>query len=458
MNRAPSRRTHPDRDVLGAFFAGKLGADDVQSVEGHLRRGCIPCLFAARDEALAYSAESRGHLRDGLFGGEDSSLQRYTCWLEHKILLIELEQQLTPALLAELMLRPSEARRELVRTSRRYQVLGLAQALREESRTEVQRDVARAIELAELGVEVSDCLEPAFYGARLVQDVRALAYGILGNAHRVAGDLFGAERQLRTARTLLDSGTGAPTELAEILSLLGSLRIDQARYGDAVELLRQAETRYANARLDVQRGKTLINMARATGLRGEPAAAVEILLRALDLLDESDDAYLTFLCHHNIAAFLNDAGQGHEARAYLCQAQPWYERFSDDRGTLLRRRWLEGHIAANLGEVDAALTILQEVRSIFIEEERAFDHALVTLNLAEVLLSVGRTAEVKRLAEEMYPIFRSQEVHRQALAALVLFKQAAMTEAATVSLAQQVADYLTRARNNPYLPFEPAGD
>ena len=58
----------------------------------------------------------------------------------------------------------------------------------------------------------------------------------------------------------------------------------------------------------------------------------------------------------------------------------------------------------------------------------------------------------------MYPIFRSQDVHRQALAALVLFKQAAMTEAATVGLARQVADYLTRARNNPYLPFEPAGD
>lgn len=458
MNRAPSRKAHPERHVLGAFLVGELNDEDARGVEGHLRRGCIPCLFATRDQALAHTAESRSHLREGLFGNGVASLRRYTSWIERKVLLIELEDRLTPALRAELMLRPSEARRELVRKTRRYQVLGLAQALREESRAEGQRDVARAIELAELAIEVSDCLEPAFYGTRLVNDTRALAYGMLGNARRVAGDLFGAERQLRTARALLDSGTGAPTEQAEILGLLASLRIDQSRYAEAVELLREAEELYANTGLDELRGKVLINMARAAGHGGEPTTAVELLLRALELLHEEDNAYLVFLCHHNVVAFLNDAERSDEAREYLRQANPWYERFSDDRGTNLRRRWLEGRIAFNLGETEEAVAILQEVRTIFIEEERSFDHAIVTLNLAEILLSAGRTAEVKRLAEEMYPIFRSQDVHRQALTALVLFKQAVMTEAATVGLARQVADYLTRARNNPYLPFEPTSD
>jgi hypothetical protein len=57
----------------------------------------------------------------------------------------------------------------------------------------------------------------------------------------------------------------------------------------------------------------------------------------------------------------------------------------------------------------------------------------------------------------MYPIFRSQDVHRQAIAALVLFEQAVTQEAATVALARDVGRYLARARNNPYLRFDTAG-
>ncbi len=100
------------------------------------------------------------------------------------------------------------------------------------------------------------------------------------------------------------------------------------------------------------------------------------------------------------------------------------------------------------------------MRSIFSEEERAFDNALVTLDLAAVYLQAGKTDEVKRLAEEMYPVFRSQDVHRHAVAALILFKQAATTEAATVGLVRDLSSYLARARNNPYLRYEgpePAG-
>ena len=300
---------------LGAFLVGDLGTEDARNVEDHLRRGCIPCLFAARDQALARTAESRSALRAGLFGGEVTSLEQYTSWLERKVLLIELEEQLTPALLAELMLRPSGARRELVRKTRRYQVLALAQALREESRTEGQRDVARAIELAELAVEVADCLAPEFYGHRLVQDIRALAYGMLGNAHRVAGDLFGAERQFRTAQALLESGTGAPTELAEILSLRASLRIDQSRFVEAVELLSEAEALYLATDLDEPRAKVLIKMARAAGHGGEPADGRRASAPCPRPPGGQEHAYLVFTCHHNVAAFLNDAGRAREARA-----------------------------------------------------------------------------------------------------------------------------------------------
>jgi len=459
MTRAPNRRVHPQQANLEAFVTGQAGPDQAARIEKHLRQGCLPCLFVARERAIERTAATRETLRTSLFGGMDrDALTLYAACLDRKVLLIELEQILVPALVAELMLRPPAARREAVRKSHRYQLLALGEALREESRQEAFRDIARCVELAELAVEVADCLNADFYGRRLVDDGRALAYASLGNALRVSGDLFGAERQLRAATDLLSRGTGAPNEQAEVLSFLASLRLEQSRFPEAVRLLEEATRLYRTANLEQLEAKTLIKLAKAAAHSGNPTEAIDLLERSLRLLDQEADAELAFLAHHNIAHYLNDAGRSSEARSYLESIRPWYERFAENRGMQLRRRWLEGRIAASLGEVDEAVTALQEVRSVFAEEDYAFDNALVTLDLSAVYLTAGRTAEVKRLAEEMYPIFRSQDVHRQALAALVLYKQAALSEAATVELVRQVADYLNRSRNNPYMPFEPGAD
>jgi hypothetical protein len=61
---------------------------------------------------------------------------------------------------------------------------------------------------------------------------------------------------------------------------------------------------------------------------------------------------------------------------------------------------------------------------------------------------------MRRLAEEMMPIFASRDVHDEARAALRLWADAARTEAAGVSLVRDVADYLERARHQPGLRFE----
>jgi hypothetical protein len=87
------------------------------------------------------------------------------------------------------------------------------------------------------------------------------------------------------------------------------------------------------------------------------------------------------------------------------------------------------------------------------ESSRA-DHALVSLDLSVVLLKQGETAQVRAIAEPMFPIFKSQQVHREALAALTLFCEAARQEAATVELTQKVVRFLRRAQDDPQLRFD----
>ena len=280
------------------------------------------------------------------------------------------------------MLRPPAARREAVRTSKRYQLLSLAEALRQESRSEGFRDVARAIELAELSAEVAECLDPEFYGRRLVADTRGMAWAMVGNAWRIAGDLFGAERALQSGLDFLDGGTGSASERAEAQSLLASLRIDQSRFSEAISLLEKAVGTYRRLNEPGLEGRTLIKLGSAAGFSGSPLQAVEVLRPAIDLLTEVGDLHAAMLAKHNIAWSLAEAGKCSEAAAYLETIRAEYDLFPDDRSTQIRRRWLEGRIHEGLGELYEAAAALREVRSIFAEEERAFDNALVTLDLA----------------------------------------------------------------------------
>lgn len=456
MSRTPALRSHPTEEDLSAYLELSASQEQRSRIEDHLREGCLLCMFALRDRLET----ADGRLPKPSTGGTAhllETIESHVDRAERKTLLIEVETKVAPHLVSELMLRPTAGRREVVRGSRRYKLLGLAEILRQQSRLEARRDVARAIELAELSVEVADCLSTDFYGARLVADARALAWAVVGNSQRVAGEFFAAERAFQTASDLLERGTGNPTEVAEVQTLLASLRIEQARFRDAIRLLQEAAGTYRSVGLSEKEGMAIFKMGRAAILAGEPERALELFESSIDLLDVEGNDKLVLFAHHNIAFALQDAGAFEDARQYFEQIAPIYDRFPEDRSAQLQRRWLEGLILAGLGDTDAAVGHLSQIRQVLIDEERAYDTAQVTLDLAGVLLAAGQTAEVKRLVREMYPVFRSQDVHRQAIAALVLFEQAVTTEAATVSLARDVGRYLARARNNPYLRFEPAG-
>ena len=53
----------------------------------------------------------------------------------------------------------------------------------------------------------------------------------------------------------------------------------------------------------------------------------------------------------------------------------------------------------------------------------------------------------------MIPLFQAQDVHREALAALALFQEAARQDRLTVEKALEIAAYLREARHEPGLRF-----
>jgi len=93
------------------------------------------------------------------------------------------------------------------------------------------------------------------------------------------------------------------------------------------------------------------------------------------------------------------------------------------------------------------------VRDELVASGLAYDAALAALDLAALYARAGRAAESKRLAAEMLPIFRSREVHREALAALVVFQRAAEMETVTLALVEEISRYLEQARLDPEMRF-----
>jgi hypothetical protein len=94
------------------------------------------------------------------------------------------------------------------------------------------------------------------------------------------------------------------------------------------------------------------------------------------------------------------------------------------------------------------------VREDLAEQRIAYDTALASLEIAALLLEEGRSGEVRFLARQLLWIFQAQGVHREALAALRLFCEAAEKEVATLEMVRRMLDYLRRAQNDPSLRFE----
>jgi len=279
------------------------------------------------------------------------------------------------------------------------------------------------------------------------------ASGFLANAQRVGNDLPGAEETFARAWKLWRAGAGADPRglLAEwrLLDREASLHRDRRQFAEALARLDRA---LAAAPREAA-GRILMNKAVALEHMGEAEWAIEALREAAPLVDGRREPRILFGLRFNLIVNLCHLGRYEEAETLLPEVQELAVALRKELD-LVRVTWLRGKIAAGLGRGEEARQCFEQVRREFTAREMAYDCALVTLELAALYLEQGRTHEVRALAEEMLWIFRAQGVHREAVAAIQVFRDAAREEAATVELARRVVLFLCRAQHDPELRFE----
>jgi tetratricopeptide (TPR) repeat protein len=341
---------------------------------------------------------------------------------------------------------PQDEQLALVRVKEEYRSWALVERLCEESVVQASRDLGRAAFLARLAREAARRMP----GPRdWVRRVRAFAVAHAANVLRVSGRLKAADALFQRAKPLWNAGYDPDGVLdpGRLLDLEASLRRAQRQFQEALALLEKAR------KLSRSPGRILIKMGFTLEVIGEYERAIDTLLEAEAIADVQADPRLHNILHNNLALNYCQLGCFDEA-AELAQRVRKAATEMGDAILLLRVTWIDGRIAAGLNRTAEALSLLGQARHGFSARGMGYDVALALLEEAALLLDEGRTSAVKALTRNLPAVFAAEKVHREALAALRLFHEAAQREAATAELARSVLRYLFRARHDQGLPFE----
>lgn len=435
---------HLTPGILQAVLRGDHPAGElVTTALRHLRQVCPDCRAAMEAAHHEHGLEGDSSAYGGAY---ERALARA---LDHTEQLRR-EKRTAARHLEKILQMPPEERLSRVQTSpETYRGTALAELLLEAAQETLADRPRETYAFAQLARATLQHCHPSL--AVIETYVRALAH--MANALRVMGKLSEADERFDHARFLLRTQEADDRLLqAELDHLEGSLRRDQRRLREAVDLLAQAISTYREEAMQVEEVRALLTLSSVLHEIGDPDRAIASVQTALAHLQSLDQPRLQLIARHNLIWYLQAAERYTEARDALVESRSMYRRFPD--ASIQRRlRWLEGRIAQGLGEVAEAEQALLEVRDGFLKEGMSYDAALAALDLAALYLQQQRSADVQRLAREIVPIFDAEDIHREALAALMLFQDAAQMEQLNLHFVRELAHYLQIARRNPTLTF-----
>lgn len=417
------RERHLSIETLARLLAGDLDHESLtQEVVPHLLQHCGSC--RKRYEEILELQKVVGH------------------WDERVAVFEGLQ---APELLGLLEPLPFDEQLRRVLDDESFQTWGVCQLLIRKSLGQVLQEPTRAVELAELAVRVGERLGDA-YDPHWVKDLQARAYTHLGNARRVLGEHHSADMAfLEAERLLAGSMTGNLQRKAEWFYYKASLRRDQRRFAESLELSERAIDLYREIDdLNALSG-VLLNKAYAEQEAGRGDLAVETLRAAAEGLSPEHESRSKLCILHNLALLLVDLRRFEEAKALLPKVEEFCQRYGQPLDHI-RLVWMAGRLSYGLGQIEAAENAFREVQQQFAQRDMAYDAALVLLDLAVVLADSGRFQELKASASELRSTFETLSISREALAAFLLFEQACREERATAQLVRQLMALFGKGR------------
>jgi tetratricopeptide (TPR) repeat protein len=433
---------HPTPQILKDLLLGRLASEDEKTVITHLMTGCPECreeiaptaavLFRPARTTVAPSSEDEDLYDRAIASACEAALERQRS--------LERERAEADAKIERLL---SGGKIE-----KRFWTWGLCERLQERSWELRQKDPSEMVVLAQKAVEAAQRISSRKYGAQHVADLLARAWAGLANAYRISDQLPLAETAFSEAFEARRQGTGSPLLRARLAELSASLLCDQRHFPEAFQLLDFAHGAYLRHHASHDAGRALIQRGIHTGRSGDPEEGIQLIARGLRLIERDHDPKLIFQSLHNILLFRVELGEFKSARRQIFEMRPLYE-LHDDRIAKVKLRGLEGKVFLGLGEIDRAIRAFQQAKDGFLQLGLNYDAALVSFELAAVWLREGKQAEARRLLQEMLATFRARYIAREAIAALIMLRDAADRNELTTDLLEMITGLFNAYKDKP---------
>ncbi|HVG07694.1 MAG TPA: hypothetical protein VNM67_08310, partial [Thermoanaerobaculia bacterium] len=339
-------------------------------------------------------------------------------------------------LVAELLATPAKEREHLVLQDRRFHRLDLLDLILEMGEAAQARDLPKTTNLAALAVWVGSLVKPDAKGLR----PRLLrAFCLDATSRRLAGKLPAADDALDNASWFL---TGEPEDLGVYCRTLALLRWEQGRLHDAAALLRHGAQAYGEIKSRKEQGVCLILLGLVYLEAGSLERAPGPLFRGLVSLKGEPASRLSAQGSLSLALCLAMGGKEEEARVTRERAWQFYvlpEPFEQAEVS-----WLDGRVAACLGEAEDAVRRLDLARVQLLAARRVTDAALATLDLAAVYAETGRGTRIGALVKDLEISGAGLPESKVAAQTLRDFAKASPAREAARGKAALLAEYLRR--------------
>ncbi len=443
---------HPDPETLERFLDDDLSDDESRALQRHLLV-CAECedqlvLLLPNVSLLPPTPKSKPQSKPRPVPSGFTALIAEEIDFFTRQERARRERGEAILLFADLRQRSPDERARLVEQEPRFTSWALADLLLEGSHRAMRESHQESHEWALLALAIAERLDGANDPGGAIRSLKTRAWGYLGNALRLRGDLLGARRCFQKAEQQLRDGWLDPLDEGLLLQFKASLARAQGRPYEAIEFLDEAIAIYRSLNEPHNEGRTLIGKGLALISIQESDEAEACLYQGLARIDIEADRSLAYLGEHNLILCQHTAGRHEEAAAHAAAAR---RRWAGEIPALdlLRLRWIEGKSLLELGRIDLAGPILQDVHVGLLESEQPLLVVEAALDLAQVYLLEARHAEARELAERTVALARGLGVESELLKALVLFERAARRERLTIAVLRDAKGSLERSAARP---------
>lgn len=312
----------------------------------------------------------------------------------------------------------------------------------------------RALILAETASAIVGMLSPATYTTSDIAALRGVSWKQQANANRHLGRFTAALEALDRAERAYRELPRPELDLASITFIRATIYWEQQTYELAEQHAQQSTAAFA------QLGQTELYI-RSRHLQGCIAFEQRRLGEA-QLIFDSVYAYgeatnnLTWIAQESQAL-----GNCYLERRELTLATQFFHRGMiafRDLGILseeIRCRWGLALVVQRDGRYWMAIPRLREVQQEFVTLGGISDAALVTLDIMETFLLLGKPRDVRRTAGNIVQLFKDAGMVTGAVTAADYLKQAAAMRGVTQSLIEYIRKYFRRVELQPDLAFVP---